>query len=131
MKSLLVLFLTSMTFISFGQIYEYGVITTFGVTVKSSGKMNMTDSTLVFDSEEGPFNYEIVKKNNGLIYFTDGVTTGMMKIVKDSGKKKGYVYDHISSFTPDVSNKANFVMYYCQLQSRGTSQGTINGVNHR
>jgi hypothetical protein len=96
--------------------YSYGAIFS-GIFVKSSGEILIGDSTVqlsvIVDGNTKTNNYTVIKKTNGLIYFSDGVQTYWFALTSQKGKKKGFEYDTLITFNKD---NINIAMYYAKLE---------------
>ena len=97
--------------------YTYGAYFSTGIFIKSTGEIVITDSTILIsvikDGITKTNNYSVMKKVNGLIYFTDGVQNFWFAFTSQKGKKKGFEYDTLISFNKD---NINIAMYYAKLE---------------
>ena len=100
----------------FGQKYQYGAVFASGVFVRVEGAIEFGDSTVVITSisagKTSTVNYDLVKRANNLVYFTDGVMTHFFALMEESGKKKGFECDHLMVFTADKRQSNATISYY-------------------
>lgn len=97
---------------SYSQTYDFGALTSSTLTVKSEGKINITEKSVIIESEGKTFKYNLVKNANGVIYFTDGVMTNFFTIIEQKGKKKGFEYDYIINYQMDKKMGGTNVIYW-------------------
>lgn len=118
-KILLVAFLIFGSF-GFAQTFKFGALGTASFTSKVIGTISIDEKKVLIETEyEGKktnFEYDLVKKTNGLIYFTDGVMTNYFSFLEKKGTKKGFDYDTWVIFNSDKSQGIEQVIYYCKLQ---------------
>lgn len=113
MKKFIFIFcLFSIYNLSYSQTYDFGAMTSSTLTVKTEGKILITEKSVVIESEGKTYTYELVKNVNGIIYFTDGVMTHFFSIVEQNGKKKGFEYDNMINFQMDKNIGGTSVIYW-------------------
>lgn len=107
-------------FYSSAQTYKYGALGTTSLATKGYGTININDKKIIIESENDgkktSFEYDLIKKTNGLIYFTDGVMTHFFSFVNQKGTKKGFDYDTWVVFNSDKNQGTEPIIYYCKLQ---------------
>jgi len=118
-KIILTLFLT-FTLLSYSQDYKFGAGFANGTFFKINGSLSITETKVIFETYEKEkktvFEYDVIKKTNGMLYFTDGVMNHFFTFVDEKGTKKGFNYDTLVVFNYDKSQSNVPVMYYCKLQ---------------
>ena len=119
-KLFLTILLFSITFYSYSQTYKFGAGSANGINFKVVGNLVINDKQVLmetFDNDKKTlFEYDIVKKINGMIYFTDGVMTHYFTFVNENGTKKGFDYDTWVIFNFDKSQTTSPLIYFCKLQ---------------
>ena len=111
-KILFTLVLLSLNTLLYSQNYEFGAISTSNLTVKSEGKIKINEKTVIIEAEDKIYNYDFVKKTNGIIYFTDGIMTHFLTILKQKGKKKGFEYDFMINYNMDKNQGGLNIIYW-------------------
>ena len=105
---------------SYSQDYKFGAGFANGIFFKVNGTLKITDKQVVFETYENDkktvFEYEVIKKVNGILYFTDGVMKHFFTFINEKGSKKGFEYDTLIMFNYDKSQSNIPVTYYCKLQ---------------
>jgi hypothetical protein len=118
-KILLGLFLI-ISSIGFSQTYKFGALGTAAYTSKVIGTISINDKKVLieteYDGKKKNLEYDLIRKTNGLIYFTDGVMTNYFSFVDQKGTKKGFDYDVWVVFNFDKSQSTQQIIYYCKLQ---------------
>jgi hypothetical protein len=118
-KIILGLFLLIYSF-GFSQTYKFGALGTTSFASKVLGTININEKKVSIESEydgkKSSFEYDLIKKTNGLIYFTDGVMTHFFSFVNQKGTKKGFNYDTWIVFNADKRQSTEQIIYYCKLQ---------------
>ncbi len=118
-KILLGLFLIVSSFGS-AQSYKFGALGTAAFTSKVIGTININEKKVLieteYDGKKKSLEYDLIRKTNGLIYFTDGVMTHYFSFVDQKGTKKGFDYDTWVVFNFDKSQGNEQIIYYCKLQ---------------
>ncbi len=118
-KILLGLFLI-ISSVGFTQTYKYGAGSANGINFKIVGSIVINDKQVLIETinkdKKNLLEYDIVKKTNGIIYFTDGVMTHYFTFVNENGSKKGFDYDTWIIFNFDKSQAATPLIYFCKIQ---------------
>ncbi len=118
-KILLGLFLI-ISSVGYTQTYKYGAGFTNGVFFKVEGTLTINEKQVIFEVNEKDkktvFEYDVIKKTNGMLYFTDGVMKHFFTFINEKGTKKGFDYDTIIVFNYDKSQSPYSLMYYCKIQ---------------
>ncbi len=119
-KLFLSILLLSITFYSYSQTYKYGAGFTNGVFFKVEGTLTINEKQVIIEANDKDkktlFEYDIIKKTNGMLYFTDGVMKHFFTFINEKGTKKGFDYDTIIVFNYDKSQSPYSLMYYCKIQ---------------
>ncbi len=120
MKKLLIGLFLLFVSTGYSQSYKFGAIGTTSFASKILGNITINDEKVIIDSQydgkETLSEYQLVKKTNGLVYFTDGVMTHYFSFVKQKGSKKGFDYDTWVIFNFDKSQSTEQIIYYSKLQ---------------
>lgn len=112
MKTLLLLLLS---FVSYAQSYEIIAFGDYSYDVKSKGLISCDSSKVVIEIEGKAKEYTFVSDSNDVIYFTDGVMTDYLQVIKKQGKKKGKEYDTILVLNFDKRKNTNSILlFYCK-----------------
>lgn len=118
-KILLVVFLIIST-VGFTQTYKFGALGTTAYTSKVIGTISINEKKVLieteYDGKKKNLEYDLIRKTNGLIYFTDGVMTNYFSFVEKNGTKKGFEYDTWVILNLYKSQTAEQLIYYCKLQ---------------
>jgi hypothetical protein len=119
-KLFLTILLLSITFYSYSQTYKFGAGSSNGINFKVVGNLVINDKQVLFETFEKDkktlLEYDIIKKTNGMIYFTDGVMTHYFTFINENSTKKGFDYDTLVVFNFDKSQAISPVTYFCKLQ---------------
>jgi hypothetical protein len=120
MKKVFLLLIVLIWSNSFGQTYKIGAIFANSLFVKMDGTITVDDKKVIFETiykdKKNVLEYDLVKKSNSVVYFTDGVMTHFLSFVDDKGKKKGFNYDTLVVYNFDKRQSDLQVMYYCKIQ---------------
>lgn len=100
------------------QNFDIGVMDMNGMTAKIEGYIKITDSLVIINTEGKSLEYQILKKTNGLTYFTDGVMTHYFTFLEESGKKKGFQFDTMIFFNPDKNFLPSIITYWCKKREQ-------------
>lgn len=108
------------TLFSYSQEYKFGAGFANGIFFKTEGNLSITETKVIFETYDNDkktiTEYEVIKKTNGILYFTDGVMKHFFTFVEEKGKKKGFEYDTMIMFNFDKSQSPISVTYYCKLK---------------
>ena len=108
------------TLISYSQEYKFGAGLANGTIFKTEGSLSITETKVIFETifkdKKTVTEYDVIKKTNGMLYFTDGVMKHYFTFIEEKGTKKGFDYDTMVSFNFDKSQSALTVIYFCKLQ---------------
>ena len=98
------------------QKFKYNAMMAQGLTVKTEGTIEITDSLLIitsnYKSETTTNDYDIINIRNNITYVTDGVSTHHFNIVSSPGKRKGKKYDKVFYFSMNINGRENLISYY-------------------
>lgn len=110
---LIALFVTFWNY-SKAQNFEIGVMDMSGMTAKTEGQIKISDSLVTIVTGGKTLEYKLLKKVNGLTYFTDGVMTHYFTFLEKVGKKKGFEFDTMIFFNPDKNFLPSIITYWCK-----------------
>lgn len=96
------------------QTYHTGAMFSQNVFVSIKGSVSITDSVVLFKTNESATAYQIVKKSNETVYYTDGLMVHYLTIQSSTGKKKGFVYDTIIYIYFDKKQTDSSITYYAK-----------------
>ena len=121
MKSIVFCFICLFAKFSYSQSYNFGALGTVSLAVKCKGNINISDKNVIFETlvneKKELKEYQLIKKVNNIVYFTDGVMTHYLSFVEKKGTKKGFDYDTWVVFNSDKSQVGTEpIIYYCKLQ---------------
>jgi hypothetical protein len=120
MKKLILSWLLFYSLFTYSQDYKFGAGFANGIFFKVNGTLKITDKQVIFETVENDkktvFEYEVIKKVNSLLYFTDGVMKHYFTFTNESGTKKGFDYDTVIVFNFDKSQSSIPVTYYCKIE---------------
>ena len=114
MKKLIVCSFLFFSFFANSQTYEYGACFANGLFFKNVGTLIIDDKKVIFQGATS-FEYTVINKANGLLYFTDGVMTHFLTFTSMSGKKKWFEYDIVIVWNYDSKQNLTPCSYYCKL----------------
>lgn len=112
MKKLLLITAVLFSLLCRGQEYKIGAGLTHNLTFKVEGTLSITDTELIFVIQGQKKVFEVQKKANDIVYFTDGVMTHFLYFIKESGKKKGFNYTTVIVYNFDARLNASQLYYY-------------------
>lgn len=121
MKKLLLGLFLIISSVGFTQTYKYVAGFTDRVNY-FEGTFTINEKQVIFEVNEKDkktvFEYDVIKKTNGMLYFTDGVMKHFFTFINEKGTKKGFDYDTIIVFNYDKNVKLSgeSLMFYCKLQ---------------
>ena len=113
-KTLFIVLLILLSNLSKAQNYDIGVMDMNGMTAKAPGQIKISDSLVTIVTGGKTLEYKLLKKVNGLTYFTDGVMTHYFTFLEEKGKKKGFEFDTMIFFNPDKNFLPNIITYWCK-----------------
>ena len=121
MRKILLIMLMLTTSSAFSQKYNYEAAFAGGTIVKMTGSIVINDTILkvisISNEKESTNNYQVTKKVNNIIYFTDGVITQSLSFTYKKGKMKGFEYDVLIIWTTNINKDSPTLMFYANLEN--------------